>query len=101
MTTKPATITENTAITLPLSVQLKLIGSVIAVVAGAMFYISAIVQEFRDDQSLTNKKVNYLELIIYSGGKINAQDVKKLRDEDLQGLHFRGDEPSTNLKLVK
>lgn len=101
MTTKPAQITENTPIVLPVSTQIKLIGSVVAVVAGAMFYISTIVQEFRDDQTLTNKKVNYLELIIYSGGKIDAADVKKLRDEDLQGLHFRGNETSTNLKLEK
>lgn len=101
MEKKPAQITENTTITLPLNVQIKLILSVVAVVASAMFYISTIVQEFRDDQSLTNKKVNYLELIIYSNGKVDAQEVKKLRDSELEGLHFRGAETVNNLKLRK
>ena len=103
MTTKPAQITENTPIVLPVSTQLKLIGSVAGIVAtivtGAMFYMTALAKEFKEGQELTNKKVNYLEIIVY--GKIDADEIRPLRDEDVSGRITRGNQTSNNLKLTK
>ncbi len=98
MTTKPQ-INENTPVVLPISTQLKLIGSVIAVVASAMFYITSVFNDFKEETSKLNRKITYLELIVYSQGKVDPMEVKRMRDDDINGTTTRGTEMQHTQKL--
>jgi hypothetical protein len=98
MTGKPQ-ISENTPVILPISTQLKLIGSVIVVVASAMLYVTSLFNDFKDETSKLNRKITYLELVVYSGGKVDYQEVKEMRDDDINGSTTRGGEVQHSTKL--
>jgi hypothetical protein len=91
MTGKPQ-ISENTSVVLPITIQLKLIGSIAAVVAAAMLYITSVFNDFKNETSKLNRKITYLELIVYSQGKVDPVEVKKMRDDDINGSTTRGGE---------
>ena len=98
MTTKPQ-LSENTSVVLPIATQLKLIGSVIVVVASAMIYVTSLFNDFKNETSKLNRKITYLELIVYSQGKVDPAEVKRMRDDDINGTSTRGGEIQHSTKL--